>query len=814
MGEVFLATQLSTGARRAVKLMRAELLLDVRLRERFEQEARLGASIPSDHVAQVVAAGVDDALAMPFLALEYLEGAELGEVVTQLGGLTLGELDSVLRQLCHALGAAHAMGIVHRDVKPSNVFLTRSRSADSPVMLKVLDFGIAKLLADAGTRSTQAMGTPLWVSPEQTEKRASVTPATDVWALGLVAFHALTGRLYWASAQDGDDASLAAVMRELLVEPLEAASVRAQGLGASIPDALDAWFSRCIARRPDERFANASLAYEAFAAAIAPLLAASARPERGPAALVRALDAVAACAVRASSTASAGPVASTPASIAAGTPPAAATSSSSHRVELGPALSASVTRFEAPLAVDVLPANLLAGAQTELSIAAPATADVLCIAPLPEASAPVARARKPWIVPSAIIGAVIVVGGVFAASRPKPVVSGEGLASAATASARGASSASALPLLASTIPSASPSAAAPAPACPEGMTLIPAGVFPMGTLAGTTEERPVHDVKVDAFCMDTLEVTAGAFEECVKAGACTAPTAPEGDDQQACTYGVSERSKHPINCVDWNQASAFCARAGKRLPLEEEWEYAARGTDGRPFPWGTSMPTATSMNACGTECSAKDASRRSKPLYPGDDGHVTTSPVGSFLSDKSPFGVLDMGGNVSEWTASYHSKDYASPPNTARRVLRGSAWLYGTLPNHPDGGMTTIRWDADPSTSNYVAGFRCARSLPGGQLPVAIAAAASGAPADGASAPPSQSPDSGSSCVVRCSAAQRVCDQNLTACVDRCVNRCLAQSPNAAPNQMSECVFGCQGAECEAKPCSVSADECRARCGR
>ncbi len=730
MGEVFLATQLSTGARRAVKLMRAELQLDARLRERFEQEARLGASIPSDHVAQVVAAGVDDALAMPFLAMEYLEGAELGEVVTQLGGLTLGELDSVLRQLCHALGAAHAMGIVHRDVKPSNVFLTRSRSADSPVMLKVLDFGIAKLLADAGTRSTQAMGTPLWVSPEQTEKRASVTPATDVWALGLVAFHALTGRLYWASAQDGDDASLAAVMREVLVDPLEAASVRAQGLGASIPDALDAWFSRCIARRPDERFANASLAYEAFAAAIAPLLAASARPDRGPAALVRALDAVAEKA-RAESVE---PIPE-PAAAPMAEPPSAP------------------TRFEAPALLDApsAPSSASAARVTESrTVAAPGVRTELALPESPLSDAPRVAAlpspepappRKRWRKILAVVGALVVASvALFAGERASSnrcfdestncmralerwgnecvdaCQSIPGAGDAMDECVLGCLGPSFQPGLCSeayescdtwwslnfwskpvTTPSGHPRVTPPSGALtanaelglpPEGMVRIAGGTFKLGNRGDT--------VTLADYWLDVTEVTADAYAACAKAGRCTGDGLSSGG-----TYQVSGKGNHPITSVDWTQAGAYCRWKSKRLPTEPEWEWAARGGfRGTEYPWGNDRPS-------GRVCSSP------------------TCPVGSFPSGDSPEGVKDLAGNVLEWTYGYFGQ-YSSQ---VERVTRGGRDGFGAA----DRGYGVY------STSHSSdVGFRCAKSALGTVPPTSVA------PSTGSSASATGSASGGS----------------------------------------------------------------------
>ncbi|MCC6662183.1 MAG: serine/threonine protein kinase [Polyangiaceae bacterium] len=269
MGAVFVAVQLSTGKQRALKVMHSSLVADPVMRERFEREARVGAMVPSDHVVEVVGAGVDAALGVPWLAMELLTGENLADHVARRGPLSAAEAAEILRPVCHALGAAHARGVVHRDVKPENVFLARTQSTTHPVVVKMLDFGIARVAADARTASTAAMGTPMWMAPEQTELRSHVTPASDVWALGLIAFWLLTGKPYWqAGAHQG--ASVAQLMREILFEPIHPASQRAAELGAAValPPAFDAWFARCLAREPAQRFPTATEAGNALFAEV------------------------------------------------------------------------------------------------------------------------------------------------------------------------------------------------------------------------------------------------------------------------------------------------------------------------------------------------------------------------------------------------------------------------------------------------------------------------------------------------------------------------------------------------------------------
>ncbi|HTJ84722.1 MAG TPA: serine/threonine-protein kinase, partial [Polyangiaceae bacterium] len=254
MGSVYVVEQLSTGARRALKLMRKELVADASMQARFLQEARASARIASDHVVQVISAGVDGQTGMPWLAMELLVGEELDQRVKKRGPLSRADALEVVRQLAHALAAAHAVGLVHRDLKPNNLFLADARTAGASFSLKILDFGIAKLIEDAQASATMAIGTPLWMAPEQTEQRGHVSAATDVWAVGLIVFYLLTGRVYWMAAAQ-PSTSMQTLLREMLVEPIVPPSRRAAelGVGHLLPNGFDAWFLRLVERDPQRR---------------------------------------------------------------------------------------------------------------------------------------------------------------------------------------------------------------------------------------------------------------------------------------------------------------------------------------------------------------------------------------------------------------------------------------------------------------------------------------------------------------------------------------------------------------------------------
>jgi serine/threonine protein kinase len=263
MGAVYVVEQLSTGKQRALKLMLPTAVADGE--RRFEQEARTSSLIPSEHVVDVIDAGVEQGTGVPWLAMELLSGESLDAYLTKRSYLPPQEAFEILEQLCHALIAAHEIGVVHRDLKPDNLFLAQSR-VGAGFLVKVLDFGLAKVV-DPNSRNTVAMGTPFWMAPEQSQADAPISQAADVWALGLIAFKTLTGAYYWRSIEG----ALQQFYRELLIDPMEPASVRARAVGGvEPPPGFDDWFARAVARNPEERFQHARDAWLELAPVLKP----------------------------------------------------------------------------------------------------------------------------------------------------------------------------------------------------------------------------------------------------------------------------------------------------------------------------------------------------------------------------------------------------------------------------------------------------------------------------------------------------------------------------------------------------------------
>lgn len=254
--------------------------------------------------------------------------------------------------------------------------------------------------------------------------------------------------------------------------------------------------------------------------------------------------------------------------------------------------------------------------------------------------------------------------------------------------------------------------------CPTDMVRVPAGTFRMGAPDGIVEQQQRHMVTLPDYCIDRTEVTVKAYHACAAARGCPAashtvswgPYSADDVKRFSALCNRDDRPDHPINCVSWDQAVAYCRWAGKRLPSEAEWEHAALGNDGRSYPWGSTASDARHQNACGTECVAmagRDLQRSWRAAYDGDDGWVATAPVGSFPQGKSPFGAVDMAGNVWEWTVDWSPASAVAPrpmPDPPR-VQRGGGWS-------DDGVADTrsaFRLRFEPPDRSADVGFRCAR---------------------------------------------------------------------------------------------------------
>lgn len=228
---------------------------------------------------------------------------------------------------------------------------------------------------------------------------------------------------------------------------------------------------------------------------------------------------------------------------------------------------------------------------------------------------------------------------------------------------------------------------------------VPAGPFVMGSNRGAADEQPVHAVDLAAFRLDRQEVTNRRYRACVRTGACTPPALPTSH-RRPHYFDDPAFDEYPVIFVSWHQADEFCRFAGGRLPTEAEWEKSARGPapDMREFPWGDEAPDCTRANMGGPNPCVNDTDR-----------------VGQHPAGNSPFGAMDMAGNVWEWVGDWYSADYyrssperdprgpPGPPKGTLKVMRGGCW---------ESGASSLRVSCRkaelPKAWADNVGFRCA----------------------------------------------------------------------------------------------------------
>jgi formylglycine-generating enzyme required for sulfatase activity len=635
MGVVWEARHLTLDTLVAVKLIRPErVLADPVLLARFEREARATARIAHPHVVKVMDYGTLDGV-VPYLVMELLGGFSLAELLEKGGRLSVSTARSLVHQVAGALGAAHEAGIIHRDIKPHNVFIT-GEAAGYPVFVKVLDFGVAKMLGDsqvpgadaALTQTGTVIGSPPYMSPEQIEGHKDADLRSDLWSLGVILYESLTGALPF---QGGSFVSVGSAILRGKYTP-------ASELRPSLGRAIDDWFAKALSVDPEGRFQSA----EEMAAAFPEDLGAADAP-----------------------------------------PSVRVTPASAFATTVHDGIEA-VARPEVPEATEPPEETADHAPVAERPLAVAAAGDV---SPDPEgASAPPRpenrEKTKAWRwVAAAGAGLVAIAGGVFVRAR----------------------------------------VAAPA-GCPKGMVLVPGATYRMGSAADAetpSDETPPHPVTVKAFCLDVTEVRVKDYSACAD---CEKPLftveleglTPNGRsfESQFCNRG--DTPDHPMNCVDWHQASAYCKALGRRLPTESEWELAARGEEARPYPWGKLPPSVERLNACGKECSLMLTEKREAvgkgpwpAMYGADDSAPRTSPVGRYPAGATPLGVLDLAGNVWEWTESPYCPYGKEDCGDSRRVLRGGGW--DTIESLDV--RAARRYPSAPTARGRSIGFRCAKTL-------------------------------------------------------------------------------------------------------
>ncbi len=257
MGSVWLAHHVGLDTPCAVKFIHGEVQAMPDIRARFEREAKAAAALRSSHVVQILDYGVWDGF--PYIAMEYLEGEDLGQRIKRKGRLSPQETVLIISQVARALTKAHAAGLIHRDLKPENIFLVPE---DDHEIAKVLDFGIAKthgpMLDNATTKAGALLGTPHYMSPEQAQGTKTLDYRSDLWSLGVLAYQCLTGKLPFNSEALGD------LLLHIMVNPLPIPSQ----VVPDVPPTFDVWWQRAAARDAANRFQSAKELADALAVAL------------------------------------------------------------------------------------------------------------------------------------------------------------------------------------------------------------------------------------------------------------------------------------------------------------------------------------------------------------------------------------------------------------------------------------------------------------------------------------------------------------------------------------------------------------------
>lgn len=696
MGDIYRARRLHIGDTVAVKVLRPEVIDNQQTRQRFYREARAAAMLHHPNAVVIHDFGEDND-GTTYIVMELLDGQSLRQLLVAQGTVPSDRTYVVLRQACAALEAAHRSGIVHRDIKPDNIMLLDTHGGEDHV--KLLDFGIAKLrdhaldtlsleknLTNVGT----VIGTPHYMSPEQCQGEPA-DARSDIYSLGVVAYEMLTGVTpFIAKTPTG------VAIKHVTEPPKPPTEIR-----ADINPAIEAVVLRALAKDPEARQPSALEFSREFAAALSGTssLPADATQIDQPAGTqvfvpqstgenpqLQSFTTVPFSAT--------GEQNKVPGEGDANADDSGAAPPGGYETQVASINATEV--LKSPTAPVKQPTSSVRPPTSQMPPSTPATG-LLGASPstghLAEQqkktsaiSAPgsSAAARKPGIPVTLIAAAaagvvVIAIAGWWIMGR----LGRESAEPAATPAP---------------VPSAAASPEAPAvPTAPVGMVYIEGGEFQMGRESGEIDEKPIHTVTVGPFFLDITEVTKEQYQSFVDATGYAPPPVWGGQ-----RYPEGEANL-PVTDVTWVDANAFARWAGKRLPTEEEWEFAARGVEGLLYPWGNeALPD-----------------RGNVTIRPGENRRI--EPVGQYVDGASPFKVLDLIGNVWEWTAS----DYAAYPGgkvaeldpgfRTLKVIRG-----GYFGNDLKKISTTTRrgWPATrvdwPSgvTPEYVnTGFRCAQDV-------------------------------------------------------------------------------------------------------
>jgi formylglycine-generating enzyme required for sulfatase activity/serine/threonine protein kinase len=649
MGEVWLAEHLTLKQRVAVKFIAGDRVKDdPAAHDRFEQEARAIAQIKSPHVVQVLDFGTTQSV--PYIVMEHLDGSTLAAWLGLIGKMSLAQTVSVVVQVSKALHVAHKLGIIHRDIKPANIFLVdEPADYEAEQLVKVLDFGIAKSneMREGLTTPGMVMGTPEYLCPDQVIDSREADIQTDLWALAVVAYYALLGQHPFTGRTLGQ--LVGALVRRDYPRP---STVR-----SDVPAALDGFFERAFAREPERRFtAAAELATAYRDAAEGREVPQIPEGERAPS-------------------------------------------------WTGPQSRLSTSGFGRPLGAPAADTPSGPSSPWDTAGAGDSPTPTALAAAAPPPPKPVSLAATDSAAEGRITEGSKRLSQIGRRSRILVVAAG-GLVIGAglVVLVRLVSSASSTDdqIRTTAVRGTTPAPEAPPPEAewvkfPAGTALV--GCDPKSDAACPPDAEPAHEVDLAAFALGRTEVTVAQYRACVNAAMCSVDGLTVESFQ--CNWSESGRDQHPMNCVSFEQAAAYCRWQRAALPTEAQWERAARGDKAapRPFPWGKDAPGCTRAVMIGEEGSGC--------------GRSLTWQAASRPGGQTPEGVYDLAGNVREWVGDWYAPQYDAavkrdpqgPVKGTRRVVRGGGWRDGVS------ALRTVARASFPSDGRAAdLGFRCARA--------------------------------------------------------------------------------------------------------
>ena len=631
-GIVYRAIDTALEVERAIKELYPNLVNDPTFVSSFRQEARFAAKLDHPNIVPVHDFGQING--KYYIAMGYMPGGSLKELLKNEGPLSKERTFQILQQIGSGLTYAHSQGVVHRDLKPGNILF------DAKDQARVSDLGFAKLLHGNSSASMSAsggiVGTPAYIAPEIWRGKGA-SASSDIYSLACILVEMLTAKPLF----DGE--STPEVMFKHF-EPLQ--------LPEYLPEEWEPIIEQALEKKPEERIGK-----------VEDLISRLEQAEKWKTQPIPVL----------------------------GKNDNQETKKYTDKAEFEkPEQAAEEQELRSQQAEQKTDQTGSEVGEENLKTAESVSAGTQKTGSGFRREKPDNLQNKKLLyvglgVLVLIVMVILIQSGGFSA-RPNSPAATQIVQVQDTTTKQPDPSQTSTPK-----PTSTPLTIVTKAREQDGMEMVyvPEGTFTMGREMGESNEKPVRQVYLDAYWIDKYEVTNAQYTQCVADGACSEPSNTSSYTRSSY-YGNATYADHPVIYVNWNQAQDYCTWVGADLPTEAQWEKAARGTDGRTYPWGNNGPNNDLAN------------------YNQNEGDTTA--VGSYPEGASPFGALDMAGNVWEWVLDnygiYKSGDTNNPKGPTgggTNVIRGGSYYYYT-----SSIRTAYRYYYFPTFTGFNVGFRCA----------------------------------------------------------------------------------------------------------